>query len=203
MKLLIALSVLIVIELNAQDYPRKEVDLSLLADDLYGSQDDETVDEESYENLAQLLSHPLDLNKATADDLGFTRILSEEQISTLLTYRAENGNFISVYELQAVPGFDLETLCRLAPFVKVTDPLTTLNRSFLKRIRDESDNYFLLRYEQTLQTKKGFHTDNSHDRFKGSPGKWCIRFRSSRPADFSFGFTAEKDPGETMTWDPA
>jgi len=199
--LLIVISVLLITSLHAQEYPRKEVDLQHIADNLYGFQDIDLNYEELYENLAQLLSNPINLNKATAEDLHFIKILSEDQIKNLLAYRNEFGNFISLYELQSVPGFDLVTLYNLAPFVNVADPSGSLNSSLWRRVQHDGDRYLIIRYERTLQSKKGFtHEVDADDQFHGSPDKLYVRFRNSRPGDFSFGFTLEKDAGEKITW---
>src|SRR5688572_9957763 len=188
----------------AQEYPRKEIDLNQLTDELYGLPDADANYDELYENLLQLITNPLNLNKATAEEFRFIKLLSESQIEHLLNHRREQGKFISVYELQAIPEFDLVTLHKLAPFVTVKDELNTLDPSLLKRIKKEADNYVLVRYERTLQTKRGFENQEPEaSRFLGSPDKVYMRFRSSRPGDFSMGFTAEKDPGEPIQWSPS
>src|SRR6187551_1160649 len=109
------------IRLCAQEFTRKEIDVSRVADELYGLPDADVNYDELYENLLQLITSPLDVNKATAEDLRFIKLLSESQISQLLIYRRENGNFISVYELQAVPEFDSATVHKVAPFVTIRD----------------------------------------------------------------------------------
>lgn len=176
-------------------------DFQKIADDFYGVQDTDLNYEELYDNLAQLLSHPLDLNKATDEELRFLKILSEEQIKSLLDYRLTNGYLLSIYELQAIPGFDLATIEKITPYIQVRDPASTINRSLWQRVQDESENYFIMRCERMLQTKAGFRLEADADnRFKGSPEKLSVRFRSSRPGDFSLGFSAEKDAGEQLTW---
>lgn len=186
---------------TAQEFPRQDINLQQIADDLYGFQDQDLNYEEIYENLVLLLSSPIDLNKASAEDFRFMKILSESQIKNILDYRTENGDFLSVYELQAVPTFTREFIYQVVPFVKVVSASEALDASLIKRIQTESDNYFLLRYERLLQTKKGFQSDvDPEDQFKGSAGKIYMRFRSSQPGDFSFGFTLEKDAGEQMQW---
>jgi len=40
-------------------------------------------------------------------------------------------------------------------------------------------------------------------RYGGSPNEMYVRFRASRPGDFSFGATAEKDAGEKIRWSPS
>ncbi|SKC57781.1 ComEA family DNA-binding protein [Ohtaekwangia koreensis] len=189
------------LRLLAQDYPREEINLQKITDDLYSIQDLDLNYEDLYENLAQLLSHPLDLNTASDEELRFIKILSEEQIKSLTAHRSAYGNFLSVYELQAVPLFDLQTIQTLMPFVKVNDPSASINASLWQRMKDESDNYFIMRYERVLETKQGYRSETkTADRFKGSPDKISTRFRSSRPGDFSIGFSAEKDAGEQITW---
>ncbi len=185
-----------------QDYPRKDIDLNRVADDLYGTQDLDLNYEDLYENLVQLLSQPLNLNKATEEDLRFLNLLTEVQINSLLTYRNEHKKFISIYELQAVPELDLSTISNLAPFVKVVDPATTVDASIWKRVVSESDNYFLLRCGRTLEPSNGYHNSQTASSFAGSPDNVYMRFRSSRPGDFSFGLTLEKDAGEPLKWSP-
>jgi hypothetical protein len=190
-------------QLYAQEYPKEEIDIGEIADDLYGLPDSDLNYEELYENLVQLFAVPLNLNTATAEDFRFMRIISESQIANIMSYRAENGPFLSVYELQSVEDLDLTTIQKIAPFVTVTDPSNAINVSVLSRIKTESENYFLVRYERTLELKSGFKDQPiESSRFKGSPDKFFMRFRTSRPGDFSMGFTAEKDPGEEIKWDP-
>ena len=186
---------------GGQDFPRRSIDVAKIADEIYGIQDLDLNYEELYENLLQLHSHPLDLNRVSDEELRFVKVLTEHQIKSLLNYRKENNSFISIYELQAVPGFDLHTITLFAPFITVKDPSAAIDQQLLNRLLKESDNYFLVRYERTIQNKAG-HTPgiDSASQFKGSPNKLYVRFRSSKAGDFSVGFTAEKDPGEVITW---
>ena len=187
------------VHVNAQDYPRKEVDLEILADQLFGFQDLDLNYEELYENMALLLSNPINLNKASAEELRFLNLLTESQVQSVLQYRQENGDLLSLYELQAIPDFDLATITKIIPFVTVEE--SAVVRSLWRRIRSEENNYLILRYDRTLETKEAF-TENASPatRFLGSPNELYIRFRTSRPGDFSLGFTVEQDAGETFTW---
>jgi len=188
----------------AQEYIPPDIDVNRIIDEWYGAQDQDLDYSDLYENLVQLLAHPLNLNTVTAEQLGFIKILSTEQIQNLLAYRTEQKNFLSVYELQSVPAFDVETLHQLAPFVYVPDPASQLNAAFLERIKKESNNYLLLRYGRSLPPGIEYTTQSdSNARFKGSPENLYVRFRSSIPGQYSVGFTAEKDAGERLQWDPA
>ena len=72
-----------------------------------------------YENLIQLYTAPLDLNTCTREELAATYLLNERQLNRFCEYRAQFGNFLSIYELQAIPEFELALIYRLLPFVTV------------------------------------------------------------------------------------
>ena len=157
-----------------------------------------------YDGLTQLYANPLDLNTATRDELSATYLLTERQLSSLAAYRADVGDLLSIYELQAVPDFDLPTIRRLLPFVTVAG-----NSSLFGALPTPTDNYLIVRYEQVLEQQKGF-SDATPDkngklptRYLGGSGQYYARYRYSRPRAFSIGLTMENDPGETAGWQPA
>lgn len=187
--------------LYSQEYPTKEIDLEVLADELFGFQDLDLNYEELYENMAQLLANKINLNTATAEELRFLNLLTEQQVQNLIAYRSENGALLSVYELQSVPEFDLTTITKIISFVKVEE---RESGTLMKRIFSEENNYFITRYHRTLETKRGFKNEGTPaSRFKGHDGDLYMRFRTSKPGDFSLGFTLEKDAGEQISWNPA
>ena len=201
------LSLICFITLNAywsfaQAYRDNEPDLSMLADELVGFQDTDADYEEIYENLVQIITNPLNLNTASIEQLRSLHMLSEKQIHAFMNYKSEEGNLFSIYELQAIPEFDLHMINRMLPFVKVIAPQSSISPSMLKRMLEPGNNYLLTRYERTIETKKGFLETDDDKRFKGSPDKFYMRFRSSKPGDFSIGLTADKDAGEPFSWSP-
>jgi len=181
--------------LFAQDYPQKEVDLEVLADEIFGFQDLDLNYQELYENMALLLANKINLNTASAEELRFLNLLTEKQVQSLLEYRTSAGTLLSVYELQSVPGFDLNTINKIISFVKVEN---AEGGSLLKRIFSEENNYLIARYHQPLEEKQGFTSEVPERKFKGDEGDLYMRFRTSKPGDFSLGFTLEKDAGEQI-----
>ncbi|UFH55090.1 helix-hairpin-helix domain-containing protein [Spirosoma sp. KNUC1025] len=182
----------------------RSVTISQAIQDLFPVQT-EGIDYQSvYDAFAQLYANPLDLNSATRDELAATYLLSERQLNSLTTYRAEIGNLLSIYELQAVPDFDVATIRRLLPFVTVTD-----ESGLFGNLPTPTDNYLIVRYEQVLEQQKGFSEavpdkkGNLQSRYLGGSSQWYVRYRYSRPRAFSFGLTLEKDPGEQLTWQPS
>jgi hypothetical protein len=178
--------------------------LEKLADEIFPVQDLDLNYEELYENLAQILANPIDLNRATPEELRSLFILNEKQLYEFIRYREEQGPFLTVYELQAIPEFTQELINRLVPFVTVVDPSVQLNKSLINRILHEENNYLIYRHERTLEEKQGYRTNtDSAMRYAGSPDKIYTRFRVMHTADFSLGFTVEKDAGESFNFKPS
>lgn len=175
----------------------EEPDLQRLPDELFGFPGENADFENAYENLVQVLASPFDLNKVSEEELELLHILSDAQIESFIAYRREHGELLALYELQAVPGFDLATIAQLKPFVKITPPAARVNTSLIRRIFSPGNSYVVSRYARTLETVKGF----SGPGYSGSPGNVYLRYRSSRPGDFSIGITGEKDSGEKFRFD--
>ncbi len=194
--------------LQAQDYPRQLFDFDLFVQELFSQQEDEDVPyEDFYETLFQYYRHPINLNNTNPEELASLFILSRPQIASLFSHIAETGKLLSIYELQAVPDFDMLTVQRLVYFVRVEDAgLNADQRPLLQRIVGEDNNSLILRYERTLQQRRGYApldpNSRSASRYLGSPDKLLMRYRVSHTRDFSFGITAEKDAGEAFTWSP-
>lgn len=75
------------------------------------------------ETLSYYLKRPIDLNKATAEDLHQLFFLTPVQVQQILRHREKAGPFISTLELQIIPSINLEVLEQLLPFVKVNENL--------------------------------------------------------------------------------
>ena len=81
--------------------------------------DVETEDDSYLQELQHFIKDPVNLNYADKGQLEEFKFLSPIQITNLLSYRNLLGNFINVYELQAIPGWDVSLLRRLKPYVTV------------------------------------------------------------------------------------
>ncbi len=148
--------------------------------------------DELTDRLEYLNRRPLDLNKATLSELDDFLFLTPIQKQALLEYRRFAGDLISIYELQAVPGFDLATIRQLLPFVRVRppgffdDPLAIFQK--------ENKHQFALRWSRVLEQKRGFA--GGENAYRGDPNRLYFRYRFSQSDRLSIGVTAEKDPGE-------
>lgn len=87
-------------------------------ENLTDANEGETEDDSYLQELENFRRHPLNINTADADEFKQLRILTDLQIVNFVTYRNLFGKLISLYELQAVPSWDIGTIkncCRLLP----------------------------------------------------------------------------------------
>ncbi|MEN8839065.1 MAG: hypothetical protein ABF238_01000, partial [Flavobacteriales bacterium] len=124
-------------------------------------------------------------------------LLSEIQVVNLKKHIETNGKLMSVYELQSVEIFDLQTIRNILPFSMVSSELFSPNVSF-KEIMKNSSNELYIRNIRDLQEKKGYSAKENEDdtRYLGSPDKLFVRYRFRYLNKISVGITAEKDQGE-------
>ncbi len=197
---------------RAQQYQRSnKLDFDLLVQELFAQQggDDATSSyEDLCENLAQYFQSPLNLNRATPEELASLFILTPNQINSLQHHLREHGGLLTLYELQAVPGFDLPTIYKLAPFAMVPETgLQTDRRNFFRRLTDGDNTSLIVRATRTLEERQGYTPPTLYQgrpttRYLGSPEQLYARFRTTHFHDYSFGITAEKDAGEQLRWAP-
>lgn len=148
------------------------------------------------DNLEAYTVRPLDLNQADRIELENFGLLNALQINQFLLYRTTYGQLISIYELQAIPGFDIVTIRRMLPFVKVGVAGKSLKTRF-KNLFTEGRHELLTRWTRILETQKGYQSQNEFPpAYLGSPDGLYLRYRLSLGNQMSLGFTAEKDRGE-------
>ncbi len=151
----------------------------------------------AFEEIQFYSKKKLDINKASAEDLSDLLVLNELQIQTLLRYRQELGNLLSLHELQAVPGFDLETIRNLLPFVTVKSDIDNIQLSIFEMFSSGSNELYL-RWGRFLEQQRGFIVpeDTSANYYLGDPNRLYLRYYKNFENKMTFGITAEKDPGE-------
>jgi hypothetical protein len=142
------------------------------------------------------LKDPVNLNTADATLLKELVILSPLQIQNFISYRNLFGKFISIYELQAVPGWDIRMIQRLRPYVTIAY-IQSLTTSFRERMNG-GINEILIRASQVLEKSKGYKTDagSGNNFYPGSPQKLFVRYKYQFKNLLQFGVVGEKDAGE-------
>lgn len=148
------------------------------------------LDETYLENKAFYLKHPVSLNKADEDELVETTLFSNLQIQALLEHINQNGKLISIYELQAIPHFDVDFIKQILPYVKVNSNLDVPHAKW-DQLLFQGDHQLFIRFKQQFKT-------NSTDNYIGHPAKLYVRYKHQFRTSLSYGLTLEKDEGEAF-----
>lgn len=157
------------------------------------SMEEQPSEDDSYwQNMEQFRRHPLDLNSADAEALGELGIFNALQVANFIAYRNLLGKLVSIYELQAVPGWDIAMIRRILPFIRLSDAVP-ITEQFRQRFRG-GDHLVLLRLSQTFETPRP--ADNS--KYNGSMQRVLLRYRYQFKQLLQFGLTADKDAGESF-----
>lgn len=151
----------------------------------------------AFANLEEYRRRPLDINKASYEQLAELPFFSEVQISQILDYRQKMNGFLNPYELQVIPSLDLESIRAALPFIRVGGGIDDLQVPIGQMLR-ESERDLFIRWNRFLEPARGF----TEDKYLGDPNQYFLRFKQRYSNKMSFGFTAEKDPGEPFFTGP-
>ncbi|HEY0068008.1 MAG TPA: hypothetical protein VGB46_11615, partial [Flavisolibacter sp.] len=137
--------------------------------------------------------HPLNLNEAGEDELRSLGLLSALQVHHFLQYGVLLGKLLSVYELQAVPFWDLATIKRLLPYIRVDDT-AAFGEGLASAVR-KAEKQLFFRASRVLERAKGYEQGISNG-YLGDRNHLLLQFRARYKSLVQYGFTAEKDAGE-------
>jgi hypothetical protein len=160
------------------------------------NEDLETEDDSYLQELAQFIKDPVNLNTADANLLKELKALSALQIQNLIMYRQVLGKLNSIYELQAVPGWDVQTIKRIRPYIVVSNAIST-SEDLGQRLK-KGEHSILIRATQVLEKSKGYLVDPSttNNFYPGSPQKLLFRYKYVYKNLLQYGVLGEKDAGE-------
>src|SRR4030095_7952826 len=178
--------------LRAQESPVSTIEQQL--ENLTDVDQAETEDDSYHQQWERFRKNPLNLNTADENDLRELKILSGLQIANFISYRKLVGKFISIYELQAVPSWDIQIIKKLLPFITVTDPID-LTDVFKTRF-NKGDHSLSFRYSQVLEKSAGFEKTSTGTKYLGSPPKLFLRYRYLYKNLLQYGVVGDKDAGE-------
>lgn len=160
------------------------------------NEDLETEDDSYLQQMIQYIKNPVNLNIADAAELNHLRILTPIQIQNFILYRNLVGKLVDLYELQAVPGWDMATIQKIRPYINVSLQVSVAG-TFNSRLRN-GDHSILVRVSQVPEQSKGYLIDSSTatNFYPGSPQKLLFRYKYVYKNLFQYGVVGEKDAGE-------
>jgi hypothetical protein len=142
--------------------------------------------EEDLQEFQHLLRHPLNLNKASAEEFSIFSFISPVQVQRLMAYRNALGPLNNILELQAVPGWNVTQIRKIAPYVTVSGS-ENWKKIFLESVTEG---------RHKLLTRMGMRKmDNGP--FPGSAPSFLLRYQY-RSRFFAFSVNTEKDMGERI-----
>ncbi len=155
--------------------------------------------EEVLEFIEELARQPLNINRASADDLMQIPGLGFRLATNIVNYRLANAPFTSIEQLSRVEGIGAATLQRIRPYLTVGSTRETSRDFYLNRRFWTNNGRFegIMRYQQVLQQQEGYLRPDSLGGFLGSPVKYYQRFRYSSN-QVSLNITQVKEPGESL-----
>ncbi len=160
------------------------------------NEDIETEDDSYLQEMVQFIKNPIELNYADAAELNQLRMLTPMQVQNFILYRSLVGKMVDLYELQAVPGWDIATIQKLRPYINVSIQVSAVDA--LKQRLKNGEHSILFRASQVPERSKGYLLDSSAatNFYPGSPQKLLFRYKYTYRNLFQYGIVAEKDAGE-------
>lgn len=173
------------IERIIEDFDAEETDLNL---------------EQLVEFLQELASNPMNINRASVDDLLQIPGLNFRLAQEIVNYRRNVKPFESVDELSQVRGIGPVTVNRIRPYVSVGTGFERGRDLYLNfdYWTNNSRYEVISRYQQVLEEQQGYQRPPEEGGFVGSPFKYYQRFRYTS-SHLSVNLTQDKDPGEPLT----
>ncbi len=146
-------------------------------------------------NLVKYTVRPLNLNKAGSDELKHLPFLNDLQIQSFLLYRRLLGQLVNIYELQAVPYWNINTIKQVLPYTSLSD------NNILDNIRERwkgGSHSLLLRTSRVLEKSKGFQKSSGSSQYPGDPLRLYLRYQYNYKNVLQWGLLADKDAGEQL-----
>lgn len=150
--------------------------------------EDAEIEDDTYlQQLAHFSKHPLNLNTVDIDELRQPGILTEIQVQHFFSYRKLLGPLQDMYELQAIPSWDITTIRRLLPFVTIGSLFPVADE--WKKRWQQGEHTLLLRMASSAAQEENF---------PGSNHRLLFRYRYAYKNLLQYGVTGDKDAGESF-----
>ncbi len=134
------------------------------------------------ERVLEYKQNPININYANLNDFTVLPWISAQLANDIITYRSQNGHFLSLEELLNVHGFSEDT------FEKVYEYLTITHLSYSDQIKIRHRSRLTRKLEKSIGYQEGTYYN--------SPNKYYNRFNIKYDNKIDAGVVFEKDSGE-------
>lgn len=156
------------------------------------------------EILEELAENPVKINSASVAGLEAIPLFTHFMAISVRDYIRDFGEILSLYELAAVPGFDLRTALILSRILDFSPGSANPGKGFFTSLSD-GRSQFLTRGSVYLERQKGYTPvtagewqKNSDSRYLYPPGRLYAQYKYTVPGRFKFALTTERDGGEKI-----
>ena len=165
-------------------------------ENLAKANDAETEDDSYLQQQEHFKKHPLNLNIVAEEELEELNVLTGLQVQQFLAYRKLLGRLVNLYELQAIPAWDIATIKKLLPFITVAD-----DKNLVEHLKDRwtgGDGILIAREGRALEKSKGYDLPATPgaNYYLGSRDKIYFRYSYNYKNLLQWGLLADKDAGE-------
>lgn len=154
--------------------------------------ENQEIQESTYEVLNELAEHKINLNSASREDLEQLPFLSEEQIEDICEYQYLYGPMKSLGELAMIESLSYEQRKLLAFFIEIKEENKTSFPSF-KNILQHGKSELIGNAHIPF-----YQRDGDQDGYLGSPYKHSFRYTYQYRDFFKVGLIGAKDAGEPI-----
>ncbi|MDP4238958.1 MAG: helix-hairpin-helix domain-containing protein [Bacteroidota bacterium] len=172
----------------------------------YTAELDEYIDYNTfYEDLLLCSNYPINLNRATREELERLPFLSDIQVENILSYVYQFGPLSTIYELQLVDGLDMTDIRRMLPFVVVGEGIGENKKIYWADLKKYGKSELYFRLDKGLENKEGYRYLPEEDtnvaqtntgNYLGNNLYTSLKYRYHYKDRIQAGITAEKDAGE-------
>jgi len=156
------------------------------------------------EILEELTENPVRINTASVSRLESVPLFTPFMALSVRDYIRDFGEILSLYELAAVPGFDLRLALMLSGILDFSPGSGNSGVGFFKSLSD-GRSQFLTRGSAYLEKQKGYTPvtaeewqKNSDCRYLYPPGRLYAQYKFTVPGRLKFSLTTERDGGEQV-----
>lgn len=164
------------------------------------------------EIIEDLIQNPIDINKATADDLTKIPFIDNEIAINIIKFRTTHGYYYSLSELKNVPGMSEELYNKIVQVITIDrslfanqptrneypdEPRVEKPKAPLVHTKQLFNLNYRQRFYQTFPKRKGYETGAYYN----SPFKLYNRLTANYSKKYYLSILTEKDPGEKSYYD--
>jgi len=172
----------------------------------YTAESEDEIDYDTfYEDLMSCVQNPINLNKATREELQRLPFLSDIQIENIQAHIYKFGKLNNIYELQIIEGLDMTDIRRMLAFVVIGEADDKSKRIYWYDVLKYGQNELFFRFDKGVESKEGYQfvpeedenaAEANSNNYVGNALYHSVKYRFHFKDRILAGFTAEKDAGE-------